>query len=233
MDLTGEGWLALSRRIRREGGPIEDAEYAVLRARVLLGSGQAVDRELLMILAMMPGREADVVALATELFEANPACPPAALCSEALIDLERHEEALQWADRALSADPASTYAMHAKAVALRRLGRPEDAESVLVQALRIDPSGDDVRFQLFALKSRPSLGDPEPEILQLGLKLIELAPPEPTLLCMVANAHYRANNMEEARRLYELAVARADETGTFVEDAKKWLEDFKDWQRPE
>ena len=73
----------------------------------------------------------------------NPLDPLAFLCTGGLAfahwAMGRYEEALEWADRALQAQPRYMIAMRIKLVCLAHVGRIEDARDWLKRALAIQP----------------------------------------------------------------------------------------------
>lgn len=124
-----------------------------------------------------------------------------------------HQSA-KWATRALELDPLDPYAHHASGMSAMMQGRHEQAAAAQSRAIEIDPS---FALGYFGLGAVFAIRGPADEAMAMLEKAIRLSPRDPVMpsfLWNLANAHFMAEQYEDAVRYAEEALP--DRASNFV-----------------
>ena len=139
----------------------------------------------------------------------------------ALGDLGRHEEAIEWFDKALAIDPDCVFALNDRGAALRNLGRYEEAIEWYDKALAIDPDC------ILALSNRGmalrGLGRYE-EAIEWYDKALAIQPEHASAQRNRAVALGLAGKTREARQAFQRYLEQHPDD----ESARTWLFRFSD-----
>ncbi len=133
---------------------------------------------------------------------------------DALQGLERWDEVLDLAGRALERFPGHRGLRFARAAALERLGRHDEAAAVFEKLLEEDP--DDAAVANYLGYMWADRGRNLERALELIRRAVELEPGVPAYLDSLGWVHYRLGHLEEAERWLRRALELGATDGTVL-----------------
>jgi len=124
-----------------------------------------------------------------------------------LFEMERIEEALAMAQRAVELDPENLNALHIVANAHYRLGNNDEAAEYFEKFLERDPQCVPALVNLAGIYVHTERREAASEkALAMALRATELDPENPDALCVLANAHQRLENYNDAATNFRKAL---------------------------
>ncbi|MCC7147530.1 MAG: tetratricopeptide repeat protein [Phycisphaeraceae bacterium] len=121
-----------------------------------------------------------------------------------LTDLNQNTEALKYSERRLQQDPNNAWALYAKAMALARLKRFDEAMTVSDQLLAAQPTF--FAGLLLNLSLLEELKRPQADILDRFRKLKDAHPQEPAFDLLLSMIHFEAQDLQGAVQAIQPAL---------------------------
>ncbi|GMV99388.1 MAG: hypothetical protein AMXMBFR84_05270 [Candidatus Hydrogenedentota bacterium] len=129
---------------------------------------------------------------------------------------------LAYLDARIAQFPSDAANTDLKAVVLKRMGRTEEAEAVILAVLERDPARLASYEMLIDLYTETSSHDKK---VQLFERLVEMFPEDPNYLRRLGEAHLRAGNIDAARKAWNRIAGDSDEAGALAL-LGEWLEQY-------